>query len=276
MVPLLLLVQDARMDRGILGDFEAWLRSWGAAEDTITARISTIRTGLSDWPPDPTTEDLAQWLARPHLAPWTRVTYAGHVRSWFGWLHRTGRRADDPSAGLRSPRQPKALPRPLTPDETRRALQQADPRMRTWLLLGVLAGLRAHETVKLRGEDVTADSIYVEGKGGSVAYVPTHPDLWADLANYPRAGWLFPNPRNPGRHLASGYLSTCVTRHFRELGIDGSYHRARHTYGTALLRSGANIRVVQTLMRHEQMSTTARYLAVAEDERTAAVLRLVA
>lgn len=254
--------------------YAVWLRSWGAAPATIEARLSTISTGLAQWPPNPSTEDLQAWLAREHLSTWTRITYTGHVRSWFGWLHATDRREDDPSHALRAPRQPRPLPRPLTPAEARTVLARAGEPLRTWLLLGMLAGLRAHEVAKLRGEDVDADSIFVIGKGGAQAFVPTHPEVWAALSRRPRGGWVFPNGR--GGHVTSRWVSTVTTEHFRGLGVEGSFHRCRHFYGTSLLRAGTNLRVVQELMRHQSLDVTARYLAVSEDERTAAVLRLVA
>jgi len=147
---------------------------------------------------------------------------------------------------------------------------------RTWVLLGLLAGLRAHEIAQLRGEDVTQDSIYVTGKGGQRAAIPTHPDLWQLAQAYPRHGWWFPSPRYPGRHILHSSVSIRISGIFRELGISGGVHRCRHTYGTRLLRGGANIRVVQTLMRHQDLATTAIYCAVDEDERRAAVSLLVA
>lgn len=62
---------------------------------------------------------------------------------------------------------------------------------------------------------------------------------------------------------------------FREVGIPtGSIYLARHSYATTLLRSGTNIRVVQRLLRHSDLSTTAIYTAVDEDEMRAAVNRL--
>jgi site-specific recombinase XerD len=64
-------------------------------------------------------------------------------------------------------------------------------------------------------------------------------------------------------------------RLFDSLGIAGSIHRARHSYATTLLRAGANVRVVQTLMRHSSLATTAAHCAVDEDERAAAI-RLLA
>lgn len=60
----------------------------------------------------------------------------------------------------------------------------------------------------------------------------------------------------------------------RSLGIDGTLHQARHVYGTQLLRSGANLRIVQELMRHRSISSTEIYTAVSSDERTDAIRRL--
>jgi integrase/recombinase XerD len=67
-----------------------------------------------------------------------------------------------------------------------------------------------------------------------------------------------------------------VSRHFTRLGIDGSSHRNRHLYGTELLRGGANLRVVQELMRHADLTTTVRYLGVDQEEKVAAIRRLSA
>jgi len=71
-------------------------------------------------------------------------------------------------------------------------------------------------------------------------------------------------------------ISTVTSRLFAANGIEGSIHRCRHTYATALLRSGVNIRVVQELMRHSSLASTQRYTAVDEDERRDAINRLVA
>jgi integrase/recombinase XerD len=62
-----------------------------------------------------------------------------------------------------------------------------------------------------------------------------------------------------------------VTKLFASVGVEGSTHRARHAFGTNLLRKGANIRVVQELMRHESLATTAGYLRVEESERVEAI-----
>ena len=62
----------------------------------------------------------------------------------------------------------------------------------------------------------------------------------------------------------------------REVGLPGSIHRFRATYGTNLLRNGENLRVVQELMRHASLATTQHYLGVSEDEKRDAIGRLAA
>jgi integrase/recombinase XerD len=106
--------------------------------------------------------------------------------------------------------------------------------------------------------------------------LPTHPELWQIAQNYPRRGYWFPSEKAPAGHIDPGTVTRRVTMHFRSLDIDGSSHRNRHGYGTFLLRGGANLRVVQELMRHSSLQTTALYLGVNEDEKVAAIRSLVA
>lgn len=260
-----------------LGDFEQWLKSWSASPRTIVPRIHVLRAALQHWGPPAgvSTRDLQAWLANPDYAAWTRVTYYGHAKSYFGWLTQAGHISADPTLGLRRPTPPKDKPRPLSEAEASMVLDAATGNARSWLMLGMYAGLRAHEIAKLKGQDVDAETIHVVGKGGQSAILPTHPALWELAQDYPRRGYWFPSRSRHG-HVTPGSVSTIITRLFSELGIPGSIHRARHTYGTRLLRAGANIRVVQTLMRHESLATTALYTAVDEDERAAAINSLVA
>jgi integrase/recombinase XerD len=223
-----------------------------------------------------TTKTLVEWLSNPDYSPWTRVTYFGHIRSYFGWLYETGQIPTNPAADLKSPRQPKSKPRPLTESEVVTVMAAATGNVRAWLMLGLLAGMRSHEMAKLRGEDIDERSIFILGKGQQQAFVPTHPALWEIALTHP-AGYWFPSRRGSKiPHIAGTSISGVVTRHFQKLGIEGSSHRCRHSYATNLLRNGANIRVVQTLMRHESLATTAKYTAVDEDERMLAIASLVA
>jgi site-specific recombinase XerD len=254
-----------------ISEFSAWMRSWGAAEATIEARLSLLRNLSADLNILTATADqLATWLGNPAFQPWTRVTYFSNMRCLFEWLHRTGQRLDDPTEGMRRPKEPRRKPRPLTPNEVVRILSAAQGHERTWVSLGLFAGLRAFEIAKFRGEDINEAELFVRGKGGKDAVLPTHPALWHLAQSYPRTGWWFPTNSATG-HINPKTLTTKMTRLFASLDIQGSTHRARHTYGTNLLRGGANIRVVQELMRHESLATTAGYLRVEEAERVTAI-----
>lgn len=256
--------------------FSAWLRSWGAAETTVRARLSLLTTLSTEL--DPLTADasqLATWLGNMAFSQWTRVTYFSHMRSLFEWLRKSGRRADDPTEEMRRPKEPRRKPRPLTPAEVVRVLSAASGDERTWVSLGLFAGLRSFEIAKFRGEDIGPDELFVRGKGGKDAILPTHPALWHLAQSYPRTGFWFPSNSLTG-HVNATNLTTRVTRLLTSVGVEGSTHRCRHTYGTNLLRNGANIRVVQELMRHESLATTAGYLQVEESERVAAIAALSA
>lgn len=257
----------------IVDDYATWLRSWGASEETVRARCTVARGRLREWggPHGFTPENVQAWLARPDLARWSRATYHAHLTDLCAWLTAAGHLAANPMESVRKPGRPKSLPRPLTEVEVARVLSAATGRQRTWILLGIHAGLRAHEIAKLRGEDVSPDGIYVEGKGGVRESLPIHADVRREARGYPQRGWWFPSARVPGRPVSAATVTNYTSRFFRELGIDGSIHRCRHVFGTRLLRGGANIRTVQKLMRHANLATTATYTAVDEDEMRAAI-----
>ena len=221
-----------------------------------------------------TADNLQTWLGRPDLSRWSRATYFSNLKDFCTWLHASGRISSNPADELKSPTRPKSLPRPLSEAEAELVLANVTGRTRDWILLAMLAGLRAHEIAKIRGEDVTAEGIYVEGKGGTRASIPTHPELWLMAQRYPRKGYWFPGRFEGAINRTT--ISTQVGNEFRELGISGSIHRCRHVYGTRLLRAGVNIRTVQQLMRHASLQTTANYTAVSEDEMRAAIHTLSA
>lgn len=262
--------------RKVTDAYAQWLRSWGASERTVVARERLARSLLRRWGVEGFTTDNLQafFASNPEWSAWTRSTYQAHLRDFCAWLTSSERIAADPMAGVRAQRRPKTLPRPLSEAEVERVLAVATGRVRDWILLALLAGLRAHEIAKLRGEDVTPEGIYVLGKGGKPEVIPTHPDLWAMAQRYPRHGYWFPGGDHG--HLTSSTVTNRVSELFHPLGIHGSIHRCRHVYGTRLLRAGVNIRVVQRLMRHSNLETTALYTAVDEDELRAAVSLLSA
>jgi integrase len=245
------------------------MRSWGASTNTIRARRVFAMRCFEEWGGVPSVTKIQATMNHPEWSDWTRSTYHTHLKNLCEWLLQAGYLRSDPMAEIRSPSRPHSEPRPLSEAELARVLEVAEGRVRDWIDLALLAGLRVHEIAKIRGEDVTEEGLYVHGKGGKRTTLPIHPDLWEMAQRYPRTGYWFPSPQ--GGHLQANRVSDVVSKLFDELGIEGSIHRCRHSHATRLLRAGVNLRVVQKLMRHSSIQTTAGYTAVDEAEMTAAV-----
>lgn len=267
-------VEDMGTTERVVDEYVMWLKSWGASERTIEVRRTLARSRLDAWGLDGiTTANLAEFLARPNLkSQWSRSTYHAHLNDFCSWLTAAGYLTENPMENVRKPKRPKSQPRPLTEREIERVLSVAEGRVRDWLLLALYLGLRAHEVAKIRGEDVSERGVYVYGKGGVPATLPCHPEIWEMAQRYPRQGYWFPGKEDG--HMRGQQVSLTVGRFFDALGIEGSIHRMRHSFGTRLLRSGVHIRRVQKLMRHASLETTATYTAVDEDELRDAILML--
>lgn len=260
--------------------FDSWVLSMQAAgwsHRTVTERSTTVRH-LGKWcgadPLTLTVDDINRWLARPNLSRNSRSTYFGAVAAMYRWAEKTGRIELSPLAGVARPREKRGLPRPLPPMVVEAALAKATGRTRTYLILALYAGLRAHEIAKIRGEHITKDELFVHGKGDRDDTLPTHPLIWAEAQTYPRKGFWFVSPGRYG-HVRGGSITTTVRRLLQSVGYEGTLHAGRHTYGTNVLRAaGGNARVAQELLRHASLTTTALYTKVEDGERRDAIMRL--
>lgn len=274
----------------LVSAYADWMRSWGASQATIDVRVGKIAPLLREWGgvDGITSERIRAWLidprtrkpkdGRPPTAA-TRSTYHAHMKSFCDWLFAGGLIEVHPMTTdqVRTPKRPDYVPRPITEAQASRALAEATGDLRAWLVLAMRAGLRAHEIAKIKAEDVSEDGIFVRGKGGVEAVLPCHPEILDLAAVYPLRGYWFPDSHAPDGHVPRERISKLVGDYFRRINIpQGSIHRARHYYATSLLRAGVNIRIVQRLMRHSNVKTTAGYTAVDEDELRAAVLKLTA
>jgi integrase len=174
-----------------LTGFSSWLRANNCCEGTIADRLAVVamfaRSHLRF--PDVSATQVSLWLGRPSYAQWTRATYYGHLRSFFRFATMTGLVEADPMVGMVRPRPGKSVPRPLTPAQVALVMGHAGVNQKAWLTLGLFAGLRAHEIAKVRGEDVDEDQLFVFGKGGQGAFVPTHPKVWELAQTRASTGW---------------------------------------------------------------------------------------
>jgi site-specific recombinase XerD len=164
------------------------------------------------------------------------------------------------------------LPVVLAPDEIQRFLDHiAGVKHRAVLLTCYGAGLRISEAVSLKISDIDSSRklIHVEhGKGGKDRYAMLSPCLLEVLRAYfrilrPSPPWLFPSWR-PHLHLTAGAVPTACRDAWQRSGLAKrvTAHSLRHAFATHLLESGVDTRVIQALLGHTRIDTTARYTAV--------------
>jgi integrase/recombinase XerD len=273
-------VQSRTVEReaDLLDQWETIGRAAGWSDNTVKSRRYGLK-GLADAADTPLTEvttlQVARWLGRYAGSPWTRRTYASHCRSFFGWLQRSGYRADDPTDAIPRPRQPRAAPRPVSTGALIDALDGAPVRVFAYISLGAYAGLRVHEIAKVRGEDIdiAAGTLRVCGKGSVEAVIPLHPRLASLARHYPTRGYWFPGSDNG--HLTGQYVGEVIVARFAEVAHPATAHQLRHWFGTNVLRAaGGNLLVAQQLLRHASPATTASYCMVESTVRSAALAAL--
>jgi site-specific recombinase XerD len=174
-------------------------------------------------------------------------------------------------------REPHKLPVILSPEEVARLLDAAPglkyPGLKYKAALSVAygAGLRAAEVVTLKIADIDSTRMVIrveQGKGRKDRYVMLSPQLLNLLRRYwtearPR-GWLFPG-RDPVNPLTTRQLNRACHAAAEAAGIDKrvSLHTLRHSFATHLLEQKIDVRVIQVLLGHKKLETTARYAQVA-------------
>jgi len=206
-------------------------------------------------------------------------------RGFYRFLAREGRLATSPADDLRPPRAWKALPRYLSTAEVDRLLAQPDvstPRgLRDRALLELLyaTGMRVSELVSLRPGDVDLDASYLTctGKGEKQRIVPIGDEAAAWVRRYlrdargpllgaRRSPRLFVNARRGGAGLTRVGFWKILKAYARRGGLKTSIspHILRHSFATHLLERGADLRAIQMMLGHADLSTTQIYTHVLE------------
>jgi len=168
-------------------------------------------------------------------------------------------------------REPRKLPAILSADEVVRFLEAVSSlKARIALTTAYAAGLRVSEVVGLAVVDIDSGRMVMRiasGKGGKERYVMLSEQLLGILRNYWRLArpgrLLFPG-RTPDKPIEPTVLHAACRSARAAAGIDKrvSVHVLRHSFATHLLESGVDIRIIQVLLGHENLSTTARYTRV--------------
>jgi integrase/recombinase XerD len=277
---------------GLVLDFLSYLElERGLSRNTLNAyRTDLLQFGefLLAHDADPLTvrpADVAEFLAelatgngRPPCSSSTIHRKAACLRSFYKHLRREEMIDTDPTAALSAPRRSKKLPQVLNYSEVKRLLvaprgdSPAVRRDRALLEVMYACGLRASETINLELSDVDLRQGFLRarGKGSKERLVPLGRQAIAALNAYLREGRpqlvgeraeakLFVNFR--GGPLTRQGLYKIVQRHARAAGLAGrmSPHTLRHSFATHLLAGGCDLRAVQEMLGHADISTTQMY-----------------
>jgi len=216
--------------------------------------------------------------------PRTLSRYLSGFRQFYQWQLREGGRRDNPCVLIESPKLGRALPKALSERQVTTLIESPDTgqalglRDRTMLELMYAAGLRVSELVSLEiGQmNLSQGVVRVLGKGGKERLVPlgeealswvqrylheSRPELMGDQ----QCSKVFVSKRKTG--LSRQAFWHAIRRHAQVAGITGdvSPHMLRHSFATHLLNHGADLRVVQLLLGHSNLSTTQIYTHVAKE-----------
>lgn len=274
----------------------------GAAENTLAGYRRDLedfseflgRTDLAE----AGQQDVSAYLSdlnRRGFAETSQARRLSALKQFFQFLYAEGRRGDDPTRTVSAPKKRAALPKTLSVEEVDRLIETAHrqtqiPResaaarlraQRLYTLIEVLyaTGLRVSELVALPVTAALRDArlIEVRGKGGKERLVPLTPAAQAAMKDYvglraaegayAASPWLFPS------HGGSGHLTRQhAARDLKELagtaGLNASKispHVLRHAFASHLLQNGADLRVVQQLLGHADISTTQIYTHVLDE-----------
>jgi len=286
----------ARSDQDLLDRFSdgLWL-SDGLARNTLdsyrrdVAQFATwLRDaqgkGLLEAAPADLQRHLAWQVESKHAKPRTTSRLVSALKRFFQFALREGLRGDDPASGLDSPKLPRTLPKSLSEEEVEALLAAPDVssvqglRDRAMLETLYASGLRVSELVTLKTVQASLDMgvVRVLGKGSKERLTPLGEEAVSWIARYQREA----RPQLLGARKSDALFVTgrggpmtrqafwgLVKRHAATAGIkrDISPHTLRHAFATHLINHGADLRVVQLLLGHADISTTQIYTHVARE-----------
>ena len=249
---------------------------------------------------DITADDLRAWLAelkQRGLAASTTARRLSAARQFYLFLFRDGLRIDNPAAHLESPRRGRSLPKLLSESDVDRLLDCVEQdhknkgtlksaRQRVLLEMLYATGLRISELVGMPRRAISTDMsmLIVRGKGDKERMVPLGSKAIEALEDYltlldaavpakDRSNFIFPS-RGVEGHLTRRRVGQMLKDLALEAGLlpaNLSPHKLRHAFATHLLSHGADLRTVQQLLGHADISTTQIYTHVLDERMKALV-----
>jgi integrase/recombinase XerD len=224
------------------------------------------------------------WRVEGGAQPRSTARQLSSLRRYFRYILREGARSDDPTVRISMPKIGRPLPRALSEGEVEALLEAPDTsdplghRDRTMLEVLYATGLRVTELVDLQKRQVNLNQgvLRIVGKGDRERLIPLGEESldWIErFIRGPRSeilldrqsDYLFPTRR--GDHMTRQAFWHLIKRYAKKAKIDDrlSPHTLRHAFATHLLNHGADLRVVQMLLGHSDLSTTQIYTHVARE-----------
>ncbi|WP_373236361.1 site-specific tyrosine recombinase XerD [Cohaesibacter celericrescens] len=293
-----LFLDSLSAEKGASGNtLDAYRRDLDDLEDSLSAQQVRFETCIAD--------DLRAYLAElaeRDLAASTIARKISSIRQLFRFLYSDGYRSEDPSTTLKAPKRNRPLPKVLTEQEVDRLIEAArfnasldgpTPKrqiraMRLYVLLELLyaTGLRVSELVSLPASAAHQDGQFLSviGKGSKERLVPlsdrakqamqdyramlTSTDMVTRTKGVTAARqWLFPSFGESGHYTRQAFARELKAL-ADDVGLDAtaiSPHVLRHAFASHLLQNGANLRAVQKLLGHSDISTTQIYTHILDE-----------
>ena len=236
-------------------------------------------------------QDCLYTLCKDLSSEATQARLIAGIHAWFRFLLYKDYIDQDPSELLEGPKKSKHLPTVLSLDEVDRMMAAIDlssnegHRNRAMMEMLYGSGLRVSELVNLQLSKIYLNEHYmlIDGKGSKQRLVPLSPvaEEWFGYWMQERATWpLKPESKDIafvnryGRPLTRAMVFTIVRRLCSEAGITKtvSPHTLRHSFATHLLQNGADLRIIQQLLGHEDLATTEIYTHVDVQDLRKAIL----
>lgn len=277
---------DSPMAEGtteLLSRLTLMLQRRGLMQTTVNCRLQKLHM-LAKWlyPRgllEAEREDIERFLDERNHSAKTRYDYLSHIGMFYKAMIEDGRITTDPTAFIHRPRMRPGLPRPISDDDLANAIAQAPPVTAAALILAAYQGLRAMEIANLQREDIVDTNDppmlhVVKGKGGRDRVLPLHPEVMPALrrAGMPKFGKVLRRPRGGGYPPAR--LSQQVNEYLDSIGVDATLHQIRHWFGTKTYQSTNDLRLVQALLGHASVLSTAVYAQYAIEGAQPAITSL--
>lgn len=226
-----------------------------------------------------TGDDIQNYLASLPDCASSVARHASALRGFYKFLMLEKIISENPTANLELPKRSRPLPKFLSVDEIELLISSAGDiknatRLRAMIELVYASGLRVSELCELPLTAILGDKLLIHGKGAKERIVPMHAGAiaalqkWLAVRDDEKSKYVFPGGGASGHVTRDGFfkiLKKCAVL----AGIDArrvSPHVLRHSFASHLLAGGANLRAIQTMLGHEDISTTQIYTHVMPEQ----------